>query len=251
MDYLDLRLIPDGLDSRLDALGELRVAAVADNNLAAVVAALLHIVDNRIERFLASAYLLLYLDSALLASYADAPEAELVCDKADYLAHAAVLDEVVERRERENNVGMVGIELRLADNGIKVRAGLDNLADLFDEQHHLGTRRTRIDNSDFLVGLILEHHVLCGTRAVVAARELARNRYGDNVALLLELLLPRMRRRTRRVARLCTGIHRVDHFVDIEVAVINKVFVSYADSERHGRKHDVLMLLVKAEHITA
>lgn len=68
MDYLDLRLIPDGLDSRLDALGELRVAAVADDDFAAVVAALFHILDYRIERFLAAAYLLLYLDRALLAA---------------------------------------------------------------------------------------------------------------------------------------------------------------------------------------
>ena len=61
-DYLDLRLIPDGLDSRLDALGELRVAAMADDDFAAVVAALFHILDYRIERFLAAAYLLLYLN---------------------------------------------------------------------------------------------------------------------------------------------------------------------------------------------
>ena len=100
-------------------------------------------------------------------------------------------------------------------------------------------------NADF------EHHIFCGARAVVAAGELARNSDGNDIALLLEFLLPRMRRRTRRVARLCTGIHRVDHSVNIEVAVVNKVFVSNADSERHGRKHDILMLLVKAEHITA
>ena len=113
MDYLDLRLIPDGLDSRLDALGELRVAAMADDDFAAVVATLFHILDYRVERFLAAAYLLLYLDRALLAADADAPEAELISDEADDFAHAAVLDEIVERRESEDDMGVAGIKLRL------------------------------------------------------------------------------------------------------------------------------------------
>ena len=251
MDYLDLRLIPDGLDSRLDALGELRVAAMADDDFAAVIAAFFHILDYRVERFLAAAYLLLYLDRALLAADTDAPEAELISDEADDFAHAAVLDEIVERRESEDDMGVAGIKLRLFNDGLKVRAGLDKLADFFDEQNKLRTRGARVDNGDFLIRLLFEHHIFCGARAVVAAGELARNSDGNDIALLLEFLLPRMRRRTRRVARLCTGVHRVDHSVDIEVAVINKVFISYADSERHGRKHDVLMLLVKAEHITA
>ena len=208
---------------------------MADDDFAAVVAALFHILDYRVERFLAAAYLLLYLDRALLAADTDAPEAELISDEADDFAHAAVLDEIVERRESEDDMGVAGIKL----------------TDFFDEQNKLRTRGARVDNGDFLIGLLFEHHIFCGARAVVAAGELARNSDGNDIALLLEFLLPRMRRRTRRVARLCTGVHRVDHSVNIDVAVVNKVFVSNADSERHGRKHDILMLLVKAEHITA
>ena len=120
-------------------------------------------------------------------------------------------------------MGVAGIKLRLFNDGLKVRAGLDKLADFFDEQNELRTSGARVDNGNFLIGLLFEHHIFCGACAVVAAGELARNSDGNDIALLLELLLPRMRRRTRRVARLCTGVHRVDHSVDIEVAVINKV----------------------------
>lgn len=131
VDYLDLRLIPDGLDSRLDALGELRVAAMADDDFAAVIAAFFHILDYRIERFLAAAYLLLYLNRTLLAADTDTPEAELIGDEADNFAHTAVLDKIVERRESEDDMGVAGIKLRLFNDGLKVRAGLNELADFF------------------------------------------------------------------------------------------------------------------------
>ena len=113
---------------------------MADDDFAAVVAALFHILDYRVERFLAAAYLLLYLDRALLAADADAPEAELISDEADDFAHAAVLDEIVERRESEDDMGVAGIKLRLFNDGLKVRAGLNKLADFFDEQNKLRTR---------------------------------------------------------------------------------------------------------------
>ena len=113
---------------------------MADDDFAAVVAALFHILDYRVERFLAAAYLMLYLDRALLAADADAPEAELVGNEADDFAHAAVLDEIVERRKSEYDMGVAGIKLRLFNDGLKVRAGLDKLADFFDEQNKLRTR---------------------------------------------------------------------------------------------------------------
>ena len=81
-------------------------------------------------------------------------------------------------------MGVAGIKLRLFNDGLKVRAGLDKLADFFDEQNKLRTRGARVDNGDFLIGLLFEHHIFCGARAVVAAGELARNSDGNDIALL-------------------------------------------------------------------
>ena len=107
-------------------------------------------------------------------------------------------------------------------------------------QNKLGAGGAGIKHRDLLFGMSLKRHVHSGKSAIHAARKLGGNSDGERAGGFLELLKPCSRRRARRVAGRFLLLHVVKHPLNVKILVVDEVFVTDADNERHAGQLDIV-----------
>ena len=223
--------------------------AVADDELLALKAALMQIVDNEADRACRAARFALDLDRAFGTADADAPHAELFGDKSGELAHSPVFDEIVKAGEGKHGFHAVDQLFSLRVDGFKGKTASDHLRNMAEQKRDRRTGRDRIKNGDLFVRLLSKDELLCAHGAVVAAGKVGGDRHGNGLLRLFELLRPDVRGGTGGAAELRAAFHRVKQSFRIQTFTVHIFLFADTKSKRHGRKAERLAVEIAFDKI--
>ena len=193
------------------------VAALADHNgMHAVVAVLIHLLQNTRQHTGFAAGFEVKIDLTLGRAASQHAHVQLAGNETDYLADAAVLDQVVKAGQCKQDVGGLCKFLQGKADILKLLALADQLVGKFGTVTQGTAAAQGIQHENLLFGVVLQYHVAGGHGCVVAAGQIAADGKGKYLIGLQKILCPFLRAGAGAGAGTVVLVHGLQHLRHVQ-----------------------------------
>ena len=215
------------------------VAAFADQHrVYAVVAVLVHLLQNFGQHAGLAAGLEVEVDLALGRAAAQHAHVQTACNKADHFADAAVFGKVVKAGKGKQNVRAFGKFLQCKADVLKGLILADELVRQLGRTGQCAGTAERVQNENFLFGVLFQHHLARGDGGIVAAGKIAADGQRNAIIRLQKILGPFLGAGAGGGAGTVIVRHGLQHLGYIQGGKVNILALTHTDFKRYkGKLH--------------